>query len=910
MLFVVLMTIILNPILPYVWRLLAIAGSIIFGIVFCSWLVHVWFPPKFQQFPTKTIASLGDVRQNRLKLHIPIEKERETPIVLNLKQFFKDLVNSQFGLLPKSKVIVDMLKTPGLGHKYDKELSANASILDSTLATLSTQTVGMLHSIKMQNLFESWSIMVLETIKHHVIRYKKLRAEIQMSGSAPALLQSNIHLDEFNEYTAESEDESLKWSSRLDNLNDQVILRMRLNSELHPAVGQGHEAEIDYLRLKISELIDLVQFQDISLMNTSIFKVFMREWIYARAVWPAVSIASNPNTINNILIEKSNKRLVFLRSVKYFKAQLDLYFSNFPPIFLIANNRRNSFTVSEKQRYIDEIEKYLRKATSEIDILALKCGVLSEIRKKSTEIGSLRNEDERDDLKKYLSSLKGVLRRIDKREKFLANKKKNHFASVVSAVMKPSFSKELATTQPSIEQQLVSLNQILEKYAQSSDEVGNLQSISLYYFIDFLEKRKDHVQTMALMRFWAASEKYRKLAWRLGNGMVAGKLSPNPTEGSQIFTLDTHRRLQKEMAGIYNEFISSAAQDNDRVQLPVEIIESVARYINSKTLKELDHINNNSGLLRAQKYIRTKIEALFNLFCNSNAYFQLTSELQKAKLTQIEDPENHLQNNGNASITNMKELEESALMVAMSKLILKACGNITGAETENSPDDVDEPVLTLDNISLSFGNVVGPTKDDDEDTEDLEPIDHIVNTSKITELTQEMDKSFQQLDCLSKLKSKMMKSSQDFKNLNIEESDTLTKQLILDETVDLIGENIGDLTHQKSKLESQERRDAIVPGQCIAQIREHESDQLSSSGKKITFYAIDIVRSSGAGPGWSVERRYSDFDALHQKLKNEFEFVNHLELPGKTLKIWTTKSKDARLARLTALEKYLQVSYY
>lgn len=129
---------------------------------------------------------------------------------------------------------------------------------------------------------------------------------------------------------------------------------------------------------------------------------------------------------------------------------------------------------------------------------------------------------------------------------------------------------------------------------------------------------------------------------------------------------------------------------------------------------------------------------------------------------------------------------------------------------------------------------------------------------------------------------------------------------LLEETKILLAQEIGDLTKQKAKLESQEQRDALMPGQCFVSIPEIV-EQEDSFKKIITFYVIKVEQRE-LNTGWTVKRRYSDFDALHQKLKETFVIVNDFDLPGKTLGLnWSKNKSDLKIARLKALEKYLQV---
>ena len=122
----------------------------------------------------------------------------------------------------------------------------------------------------------------------------------------------------------------------------------------------------------------------------------------------------------------------------------------------------------------------------------------------------------------------------------------------------------------------------------------------------------------------------------------------------------------------------------------------------------------------------------------------------------------------------------------------------------------------------------------------------------------------------------------------------------------MLGEEIGTLSRQKAKLESQGQREALMPGQCFVTIHELEEPSVDPIAKHITYYMI-TVEQRHLMTGWTVKRRYSDFDALHQKLKEEFEIVNDFDLPGKTIGLWPRPKAEMKAGRMKALEKYLQV---
>jgi hypothetical protein len=64
---------------------------------------------------------------------------------------------------------------------------------------------------------------------------------------------------------------------------------------------------------------------------------------------------------------------------------------------------------------------------------------------------------------------------------------------------------------------------------------------------------------------------------------------------------------------------------------------------------------------------------------------------------------------------------------------------------------------------------------------------------------------------------------------------------IFEESKDYLGQEIGDLSKQKAKLESQEQREALMPGQSFISIQElDDPEEEEWPGKNITFYLIIV----------------------------------------------------------------------
>lgn len=114
---------------------------------------------------------------------------------------------------------------------------------------------------------------------------------------------------------------------------------------------------------------------------------------------------------------------------------------------------------------------------------------------------------------------------------------------------------------------------------------------------------------------------------------------------------------------------------------------------------------------------------------------------------------------------------------------------------------------------------------------------------------------------------------------------------------------------QKSQYESQESQNKLEPGRTSVSISGTTVGQ-QANGQSFQLYLVELhqLATDGSyGSGWIVTRRYSEFAALHAKLKDKFgAAVRGLELPSKRL---VTSFTDGFVEqRRLGLEKYLQVS--
>ncbi|RUS26732.1 hypothetical protein BC938DRAFT_484194, partial [Jimgerdemannia flammicorona] len=82
----------------------------------------------------------------------------------------------------------------------------------------------------------------------------------------------------------------------------------------------------------------------------------------------------------------------------------------------------------------------------------------------------------------------------------------------------------------------------------------------------------------------------------------------------------------------------------------------------------------------------------------------------------------------------------------------------------------------------------------------------------------------------------------------------------------------------------------------------------SENGREFALYVIEVHQLAADGnyaSGWIVARRYSEFHALHQQLKERYPAVRSYELPGK--RGFLRLQRNFVEGRRVALEKYLQL---
>lgn len=130
---------------------------------------------------------------------------------------------------------------------------------------------------------------------------------------------------------------------------------------------------------------------------------------------------------------------------------------------------------------------------------------------------------------------------------------------------------------------------------------------------------------------------------------------------------------------------------------------------------------------------------------------------------------------------------------------------------------------------------------------------------------------------------------------------------VLQKSKSALERELRQLSFQKTQYEQQDNANRLIPGRTKAYIVNSTSGE--EEGKQVVRYLIQVQQLGPTGvevSGWVVARRYSEFLAVHQRLKERFLNVKNLDFPGKRLV--TTLSTNLVDNRRVALEKYLQVS--
>ncbi|KAM0752586.1 hypothetical protein T439DRAFT_323213 [Meredithblackwellia eburnea MCA 4105] len=134
---------------------------------------------------------------------------------------------------------------------------------------------------------------------------------------------------------------------------------------------------------------------------------------------------------------------------------------------------------------------------------------------------------------------------------------------------------------------------------------------------------------------------------------------------------------------------------------------------------------------------------------------------------------------------------------------------------------------------------------------------------------------------------------------------TASELKILVKSRDSLRREVRALHFQKNQFELQLESNKISLGRTMVSISGTTVGQ--AEGQNFQLYLVQVHQLASDdtfASGWIVTRRYSEFDALNQKLREKYPAARSLDLPGK--RIVAAYSADFIEHRRKSLERYLQ----
>lgn len=192
-----------------------------------------------------------------------------------------------------------------------------------------------------------------------------------------------------------------------------------------------------------------------------------------------------------------------------------------------------------------------------------------------------------------------------------------------------------------------------------------MNSIALYYFLEFIEKKKCWDYTITLLDFWVSAEKYKRLIWRIGSGIVAS----GQTKKIEKLSATAHERLQKEVSKIYDQYLKTGLAQNNRIQCNSIILASFQRYIESASDPTVEFAPDDyQCVIKAQRKVYLDLQRNFNEFEHSPSYFQLSNVLETERAT-MKNPKKDY----NDDSTKIDAYDNSALLTSLSLALAESC---------------------------------------------------------------------------------------------------------------------------------------------------------------------------------------------------------------------------------------------
>ncbi|KAI9266849.1 PXA domain-containing protein [Phascolomyces articulosus] len=214
-------------------------------------------------------------------------------------------------------------------------------------------------------------------------------------------------------------------------------------------------------------------------------------------------------------------------------------------------------------------------------------------------------------------------------------------------------------------------------------------------------------------------------------------------------------------------------------------------------------------------------------------------------------------------------------------------------DTHSSSSSLSKKTAPLPTSKNDDEDPVVVDKEEETSNVHLAPPGDLMLAVKVEKLSEEMEKLMQQEAIVDALIKKA------------EAKNKVDELRILKKSKNMFRRELQQIKYQKSQYELQESENVLVPERTKISIT--SSTIGSDSYGEFALYVIEIQQlgvDGNYGSGWIVARRYSEFFALHQKLKAHHSVVKLLEFPSKWPLLRLQRSFVE--ARRTNLERYLR----
>ena len=125
-------------------------------------------------------------------------------------------------------------------------------------------------------------------------------------------------------------------------------------------------------------------------------------------------------------------------------------------------------------------------------------------------------DEDPDHVKRYIRSLQVLQRKLEKKLKNLESAGSDPYLAK-SGVFHSFLQSPRYLNTPHLSLQII-LNDFYK--SDSDSESNTIPSLSLFYFLDYLESRKEMNNSLHILRFSLAAENYRKMVWRVNTGIM------------------------------------------------------------------------------------------------------------------------------------------------------------------------------------------------------------------------------------------------------------------------------------------------------------------------------------------------------------------------------------------------------